>query len=704
VRRSLKWLRRILVALVVLAIVAVAGFWWIAYSPFEGRVGEVVDLVPADVEFVYRGSWKEIRERGWVQQHLIDRPVLPELESLKDLRERSGLARVEDQIESGLPGIVKKARSVVFGADSFRVDRDLLAGEVVAAGRWCGGGSPQKGPPQWRELLLLTRVTSQVRFTVAALRHDFVRQRALPPDADLSMSVTDEGILRVELHDPALRSRRRETCEGGSEMAPVDVWYVLRVKDVLAVSNSEDLIRRTAEVAAGTGERAVDRQGFAMPPAEGGISAFVDLERLRSYFERFFSEGEGMQAFSTFVGKFLAVDSLDRATGRLVPLPSGDGALASAEVEYSPDRLRLFKDVEATYALTPRAVSEGIPSMLPAKDTIAVAELTTPPATLFKAIYENLSKDERRLVEERVREIGARRRESGDKGYSSVGEFLDELAAQLTTHTGVAISRISSVMDKTKYATWYLSDEPAPKPGFTVLVGIPAGRTPEEVDKFLSDRVAALGFRPPERVPYRGDPKVTYARLPLEIPKEDDSGSIRLADLELYNPAYFVGNGWLVLSTREEYLQQVISILRKEPDAPETVLASRGFDAAMHDLSPDATLAVYVEGNELRKYLWDLRNPSVRAAHPDDEHAKEFRLSLHEKARREGKAINLVAINDEVDKEMERWRREEYPRFVEKWRQQLERWRRFGGAGFVLAARQAVSRIDVGLSIVFAPP
>jgi hypothetical protein len=563
-RRPLRWLLRVAIALGVLLAISVGTFWWLAHSPFEGRVDQVVDLVPADVEFVYRGSWADLRERGWVQRHLVDDPVVGGLESLRDLRETSGIRRVEEQVDAGLPGIVRTLRKLVFGADDFRVERDLLAGDVVAAGRWCGGGSPAKGPPRWRELLVLTRVTGQVRFAVAAMRHEFVASRALPPGSDVEITRTPEGWLRVQSRDPRLRSPRRETCEGGSEMAPVDVWWVVRVKDVLAVTNSEDLARRTADVATGGGERAVDRPGFALPEAPGGVSAFVDLERLRSYFERFFSETEGTQRFSAFLGKFVAIDSLDRATARLVPLPTGEGVLATAEVEYSPERLRPFRDVDATYSLTPRPMDEGIASIVPAKDTIGVAVLTTPPAALFRALYGLIPADDRRLVEDRVREIGAKRRAEGDSGYENVGEFLDELASQLTTHTGVAISRVSKVMDAAKYDAWYPVDEPAPSPACTVLVGIPPGRSAEEVDRFLSDRVAALGLLPPERVPFRGDPNVTYARLPLRIPTGDGSSGVTPADFALYQPAYFVGNGWLVLSTREEYLEQVISILRKD--------------------------------------------------------------------------------------------------------------------------------------------
>ena len=50
---------------------------------------------------------------------------------------------------------------------------------------------------------------------------------------------------------------------------------------------------------------------------------------------------------------------------------------------------------------------------------------------------------------------------------------------------------------------------------------------------------------------------------------------------------------------------------------------------------------------------------------------------------------------------MVRWRREEYPRFVEEYRRSLDAWRRIASAGFVLSADRASSRVSVGAAVVF---
>ena len=696
VRRSLRWLRRVLVAVLVLALLGFVGFWWFAYSPFEGRIDRVEALVPSDVDFLYRGSWAEIREKGWLQQHAIDSPVYPGLDrAILDHPALAQLRQAEQQINDGLPPPLKFLEGIVFGTREFRFEKDVVPGEVVAAGRWCSGGSPLERPPQWRELLVLTRVTPLVKFGFEALRHDFVRARALPPDSAMDMSATAEGWLRVELKDQSLKpTGKKWTCEGGAEMGPLDVWYAARFKDVLAITNSDDLLRKVAEVNAGGGERALDRPGFELARAEGGIALAADLVGLRSYLNRFFASGDESQKVGAFLGKFLAIDTLDRATATVTPLPSGDGVLARAQVFYSEDRLRAFRDVAATYDLSPNRLSDGIARIVPAQDTVAVAQLTTPPRALFHALYDVLKKEDQRLIEENVRDIGVRRRAQGDNGYANVGEFLDELASQLESNTGVAMARIPSVFDAVKYATWYSGDDPSPTAALAVIVGIPKGKSPEEVDKYLSDRVAAVGFDPPE--PVTSPDGITYSRLRLHL-----QGQYKLRDYELITPAFRSAGGRLIFSTREEYLLEILRTMQGGAGAPPSVLQSREFDAATRDLPADATLAVVVNGENLRKLAWDYRNEMVHARHDDSDYAKQYHVRLIQSAQREGRPADFRAVNDAVDKEVERYRSEEYAGFIQEWRDHLDKWRRLSGAAVVFAARKHVALLDGGATVVF---
>ena len=699
-RRLLRILLRLGIVLVALGILAVLGFTWLAYWPLEGTWDAVENVVPADVDFVYKGSWTEIRDRGWLKRHAIDEPVFPGLEKLADLPRDAGVDRVERSIDDGLPGPIKFLRRVLFGTDEFRVEKDLLAGDVVIAGSWCSGVKLLETPP--RRLLLATRVSSQVKFAFEAMKRDFIRSRALPPDAGVTLDVTSDGVLRVQTTDPAIRARGKpRPCEGGAESDTMDVWWVARRKDVIVAASSEDLLARALEAADGHGDRAVDRPGFELPRVEGGISAALDLTGVRSWLLGLFGSNADGNRAARFLGKFLAIESLDRANASVGPLISGDGILALANVTYSPERLRAFKDVSATYALSPRPMREGIAAQVPAKDTVAVAQLITPPRALLGAVYDSLEPDDRRLIEENVARLGADRRARGENGYPSVADFLDDIATQLESNTGVAVARIPSAFDAAKFDTWYVTDEPSPTVALALTFGIPKGKTPEQVDKYLSDRVAAMGFAPPE--PVTSPDGITYSRLKLALgPEEGGHGSFKPKDLELVQPAYRSGDGRLVLATREDYLLDIVRTMRGGADAPKSLLQSKSFDAATRDLPADATVGLFVDGENFRKLLWDYRNTLVRSMHDDTEHARSFRASVAEKARREGRAMpDPAKINAEVDAEMARFRGEGYGKYVEELRATLSKLDRLGGAAVVLTSR-ADSQLETGATIVFS--
>jgi hypothetical protein len=709
VRRPIKWLIRIGIGLVVLALVGLAGFTWFAYWPFEGRAARLEALVPGEVDFVWRGSWKEIEESGAVRRWLFDDPPIPSLSAdrmkVGDQTLAKALERVpeiEAQVTDGIPAGLKPFQGFLFGTRDFRVVRDLLAGDVLGAGRWCGVGNPRERPPQWRELILLTRVTPQVKFAFESLRHGFVRKGVAegPAARDVRIEMRSDGLLQVELLN-VVPPKRPETCDGGKPMGSLNVWYVGRVKDVIAVSNSEDLIGRFADLGRGQGESVLDwKDDFRMPKAEGGLSGAADLTDLRAYLNRALSIGGEPDRLTTVLSKFLAVDALDRLTGRVQPLPGRDGLLATAQVRYNPDRLRDFRDVAATYDLLPERVATSIARLVPEKDTAAVAVVRTPPRVLLQTIFESLDGLEQQTIEENLRALSAERRKRNEPAYESVAQFLDEFAAQLGSTTGVAVARIPAVFDAAKYEEYYPVGEPVPIAAYAVMVKIREGASQEQVNQWLSDRIAALGFDPPELVT-SPDGKLTYSRLKIR-PRVGRDGTAALPpEYENVRPAFKVAQGHVLLSTREDYLLEILKTMRGGPDDPRAVGATPAFDAAMRELPPDATLALYLHAANLRALLWDHRNDAVRKAHPDNEYAREYRVRL---IRGAGSRPDHGKISQQVDEEMTRWRREEYPRFVEEYRQGLDAWRRVASAAFVLAADRNESRVSVGAAVVFAAP
>lgn len=694
-RRGMRILRRILVAVVLLGAIGLAAFTWFAYWPLEGKVDQVESLVPADVDFLYRTSWAELERGGWVRRNVWDDPLLPALDPKTLVVDDKGttlaqslerIPETEAEINESVPGVLHVLQGLAFGSKEFRVAKDLFPGEIVAAGRWCGGGSPAEGPPQWRELLVLTRVSPLMKFVFEAVKHDFVRERAIPA-GQLDVQVLEGGLLRIELRNMR-PPRRKVTCEGGFEMGSMTVWWAVRVKDVLAFTNSEDLARRTLDVAKGGDERAVDRPGFDIERPEGGVAASLDLTGLRSYLNRFLSSGDGSQRFGAFLGKFVAVEALDRMGATVTPLP--DGVVARADVLYSDDRLRNFRDVLATYELSPTSVADGIARLLPAKDTAIVVQLKTPPRALLHAMFESFGKVEQKLIEDNVKELGEAHKREGKPAYDNVGALLDEIGGELGTDTGVAVARISSIFDDVKYAEWYSDKDPAPLATLAVMCKIRPGAKQEEVDEFLADRVGAMGFGRP--VPVTSPEGITYSRLELQKTTRD---------YENVHPAFKVHDGYWILATREDYLLEILKTMRGGPGAPPTVAASTEFRSVMASLPPEATLAVHVNVANLRALAWDYRNEWVHRNHDDGQYANTFRAKRHAEITRAGGKVDLKQVNDEVDLELARYRKEEYGRFVEELRTSLDGWKRVSGLGFVLAADRGNSKVVAAARALF---
>jgi hypothetical protein len=678
VRRLLK---RLLIVVLVLVVLGVAAFSWFLYWPLEGSVALVESLVPAEVDFVYKASWPRIRATGWVQRNFVEHPVHPSTDVAPLVQGIDDVRAELDRVNASIP----------LGALRMDLERDFLAGDVVAAGRFCGGTQPKEGAPRWREVLLLARVTPRMKVNLSALRQGFVRSRTGP---DVSIEPR-AGYLRLELKNVLVTDRRSRGCEGGHEAPPENVWYLARVKDVMAVTNSEDLAEKVAALGRGEGQRAVDRPGFRLGETTGGVSAVVDVLPLRSYFNRALA-GPDSQGLSAFLGRFLTVDALDRMNATAEPA-GPDGLRAFADIRHIPSDLH--PQVQEAYRLPPTSFAQGVANLVPAKDTFLVAHLETPPVNLFTALYESLSPSDRRLWEDNLRGIAATAKAEGKPGYGSVREFFDELASKLDTTTGVAFARLSSVYDQVEYATWYPQDDPNPQFAVAIVAGVkPAlGATPEErrknVDEFLADRVALLGFDPPEPAVRDGVP---FSRMRFRT---------QFRDIEHVKPAYLVFEGRLVLASHEDYLFAILDTMRGGASAPVSVAASEEFRAVASPLPEAVTVGLYVNVAEVRKVQWDYRNQWVHRTYPDDRFAIDLRTRLERTAASRGPVSDAERekIFDEVDREVARYREEQYPVFIEERRRQLEDLKRLRAAAVTLTAG-GNEVLRGGAVILFNPP
>jgi hypothetical protein len=123
-------------------------------------------------------------------------------------------------------------------------------------------------------------------------------------------------------------------------------------------------------------------------------------------------------------------------------------------------------------------------------------------------------------------------------------------------------------------------------------------------------------------------------------------------------------------------------------------------------LPKDVTVAAYANVDEVRRVLWDYRNDWVHKNRSDDAHARAFRAKLHREHGSGGRTISpeqMEKIHDEVDREVERYRTEEYPKFIEEYRRSLDDLARLRSAAFALAPSGG-DALRVGGVLLLNPP
>lgn len=678
-RRLLKIL---LVAVLLVAVLGVAAFTWLCHWPLEARQDRVEALVPASADFLVRTSWEEVAATGWLQRNLREAPLLPQLGTLVEQRVLPLLERIESgeaRINAQLP----------LGFLHVGLREDLLPGEVVAAGRWCRDAR-LPSPPSWREAMLLLRVSWKVRAALAALDHGFVREQVKAQSGVAITSSDEPGVLKVVL--PGVRVsdvRARSTCGDGFVMTPEDTLYLARVRDVLVAGNSLSLVAQAAVLGrqGAAGDAFADRPGFSLEAPEGSVRAAVDLQQLRPYLERLLDAGGSSSRISRY---FLGIDALDRMNGHLA-LASPDLLAGRASIRLAPRGLG--EAVQENYRRPGLELRDGgLSGYLPAADTFAVAHLRTDPMHLMNAVHDGiLTPEQRRLWSDNMRESAM---------YSSMDAFLRDVAERLGDAFTLALGRLSRLYDEARYLAFEANDDKQrpydAEPALAVLVTLRKGASPEEVDRFLAERVHLMGFsKELERTTYKG---FTYTRLKFARGQE-------LAELQLYRPAYILVQDKLLLASHEDYFLRVLDTFA-EPKAHPPLSADPTYRVTMEALPPRGHVAVFVDVEKLtrvpaaapragsdpdpaggpRGFLWDLRN--WWAWQERDPRARAIELRAELTKRYGGAALTdqqYEAVQAEVRKGKQAWM-ERYPEFLEEWRQQLLGWRRIRAAGLVLHA------------------
>ena len=689
-QRLLKYARRLLIVLLVLAVLGFAAFWWLCYSPFEGEVDNMMALVPYDVEFAARVDYDALLASGWPNANLEENPLHP---AISDWIQGTGSFRTPENRPASLPGVRDRIQQIEDQINAniplsaswatFGVEKDVLAGETIVAGRWCAGFDPRHGPPSWQEILLLTRVSWRTK-CIAALKHGFVRDQVNKDRAAPKIEALDDDVYRLTFREiPVSPPSARSGCGRGFVMPPENVWYLRRVKDVIAVSNSENLITGVAELSKDDPEQSfADRPGFNPALRPDGFVGAADLTPLHAYLVKAMEQNPR----AGILGRYLRPRSIEKFNGAIV-LESTDLVRANAQISYIASEAREVAD--NVYRLAPRPVSEGIAGLVPAEDTFAMLFVRSQPKFLLSGIYEDaLTLKERALWNQQLSKM---------RKYQSMDEFFDELAEYMDNTSTVAISRLPEVHDKYKYDEFY-SDEPDPMQGVAVMIRVRHGRTYEEINEFLKDRVPFLGFKSDlEQVEYRG---YTYTRLKLQQ---------RTMDIHNLEPSYIVVQDQIIFANHYNLMQRIIDMIADKGRG--SMRDDPTFRTTMAALPPEGHVGLFLDIEKLTRvppdadpaskpkgFLWDMRTSVIRDDPAHD--TTVLGTKIREQERRKYRRPLSVEDDEKVEAEVARQIQAHlaaYPQYAEEYRRTLEGLRRLGGFGFVFSA--AGPEIDAQIAL-----
>ena len=687
-QRLLKYLKRFLILLAILAVLGLAAFTWLCYWPLEGSVDDVLTLVPEDMEFVLRADYDDLRDTRWVQENVIEDPLVPQLgEQVAQV-----LQRIDVEIGS-IQAQVDQQSPVAVDVQDF-VEGHVLEGEVCIAGNFWQGASPGRGdPPQWRELLVLKRV-SRIARCVSGLQHGFIRRQVqLGPQVE--MSAEPNEIIKFQLL--GVQPMRGPTGQHRAGDPDLSQWFMVRIKDVIAVSNNQRILQEVIGLGEDpNGASFARRPGFTIPQTPGRVTAAVNLAPLHNYLNRIFDFYPDLKVLR----RFLPPDALVKLSGHAslegLDLLSGAGSITYVDTTEEAEDVK-----RGVYSLPQREVASGIATLVPAEDTYAVLSLRTNPEYLLNEIlWGSVPPAVQKLWSDNLRA-------NKQAGFASVPELFQDLSTRMGNEAMVAVGRMGEIYDRVDFPEWY-SAEPEPLPALAIMVRLGEGATQAELEEYLAGKMFLLGMEKElERVPYGN---FTYSKAELKV---------ETLDYKYVSPCFIVVQDHLVMTSSEGYMRRILDTVS---DAAGKALAQdETFRVTMGALPETGHVGLFIDVEKLtrvpsairldpndpdnadlgapgtRGFLWDKRNSWVIQNKDERTEAIRFRRQERRKFPERLNDQQREEIERRVGRHMDGWL-DRYPEFLEEYRRSLEDLRRFRGVGLVLGSRG--SDIDARFAVV----
>lgn len=659
--RKRKWLRRLGYFVAFLVILYFA-FWAALFNPLEGGVDRLEDLVPKSVSFAIHSPWGALRASELFDRHVLKSPVVEDIEAAADLETRlyEPLREIEDQINASVPGFLGK----------FSVLDDVAGKEFLLAGNLNGPGDTLSEKLLNSPFVALTRISYKCRF-MDVLKYGFVREKVpnLNAYGDIYEYELDEAYL----------------AKGAPESAKYR--YFRRIKDVLVVSNSRELIEAAvrfglAGSAAGSTDENLPRHYYYYydlnhMPQEPGITVWVQLAEANRELGHEL-EGYGPSArgnLGSYLRAFVPVGLVRTLTLRL-GVEGGDviplrGTIRMFQRDDFPDHLyELHHGGGRKVGKLPEEIQPWV-GMVPRDRTYVFTWMTMSPRDFLLTIFSALDETTWKLLFEQ-----------GENG-----ESWDEqrLASQLGDwfEPGIALTQARLPEADSINLDSFDGGVPEPLPATTFFARLKPQLQPDSLVEFFKRHHEQFGLKAPEEM------ESATGRL-FRLPFTRDKS------LELIDPGFALVRRKFVFSSNVGELQRMLEV---EAGQAEALTEDEEFQAAVASCHGKANVFLFVKGERLRPFLADQRYEY--ALNASEYNRVEYRKNLVLELNREHRDWKTNQLNQEADRRMEereRRRQEvDFPEAIQEYRNLLYRFEPFDwlGLSLSLAADTASNKLDL---------
>jgi hypothetical protein len=638
-RRRLIRLAKFLGVLFGLFVVLVVLFWIFCFNPFEGDLEHLDGLVPnkfagRGVSYVIRApSLETLSDSAFFAERVRTSPGWRNLEKGLNLDQLlfDQIRDTEQQVRVALGGLVE-----------FNVMDDVFGREVLVA------GDIDFDDPRASPYLFLTRISWKMKF-LDLLGYDSVRERVNQPGRFTIRAKRDW--FEIVIEDPAWKNDPEEEL----------IYYLARVRDVLAFSNDLDLIKDAVFLRDMSVEslrvRHPGYQGSLPFGSEGRVaSAWFDvdvLDKNEKLSELLRPDATEPREIEDLFLELLPPHTQYDASFEL-DLDDGDRLTTSirfAKPKRTPKHLMSF--YRGDWFENGDIISE-LGRFAPEKRTIALGALSIDPVAFLTMIYTYQHPDLQKLVGDELVKAG----------LTHEG-LAEDLGRYMKGPVGLILTRINEKVDGLDFDNESKGDAVNPRPAVHLTMRFRNMSHISHFLEYLADQAEHLPVGL-ERVaePLDGLPDVQYFNLPFKFAEEDDP---------LLAPAIAIQGDRFFFSTNGE---ELLLVLRRAAAGEKGTLAASAAVRRLAEQPPtDSGLLLVCSGGPLRSYLNDLRHTKAMAA-ADEIVTNQTKLA---RIRAEASRAETVdggeftrQVSEAIERRVSEWvdttRTEEFEKGLEAWK------------------------------------